>query len=348
MKARLLSVLLAAQGLSGCYVTRMALHHNDLFNTRRAVAEVRDDPETPPQTRARLEYVEKVLTYATAAGLQTKGAYTYYIQTKEPVVSYIVQASQPDRLEFVTWWFPVVGSVPYLGFFKKDERDAKAAALSKEGYDINLGGVGAFSSLGWFDDPIFSSMLNRSEADLAHLFFHELTHRTLWVPGTVEFNENLAEYVASRLTRDFLFANGQADLVPNYEAKLHDKLLFRGWLKDLKAQLSTMYTLNKAHPREQLIADKMAIIQSFLKPPRRPPFTVVDYVANEEWNNASILGAALYAPDLERFAAAHRCVGDMRIQPFLAALTRATENLSSGKSSDPAFAALDGLCILAR
>jgi len=107
-------------------------------------------------------------------------------------------------LESITWWFPIVGRVPYLGYFSKADRDSKASELRTEGYDVYETGVGAYSSLGWFDDPIYSPMLRRSEADFAHLIFHELTHRTLWIRGSVEFNENLAEYAADFLLEKLL------------------------------------------------------------------------------------------------------------------------------------------------
>lgn len=323
---------------SGCYVTRMALHHNDLFNSRRPVAEVLKDPTTPEKTRTKLTEVEEVLTFAEQQGLNTDGAYRYVIETKEPVVSYIVQAAHPARLEFVTWWFPVVGSVPYIGYFERSERDAQAAELKAKGYDVNTTGAGAFSSLGWFEDPIFSSMIDRGVSDTAHLFLHELAHRTLWLAGSPEFNENLAEYVAYRLTPQYLSKSGRANLVTTYEGKLRDKRLFRTWLKDLKDALTSAYEAGKGQPREALMRTKAAVFNRFLKPPVRPTFAVVDYIEGEDWNNASVLGASLYTPDLERFARAHQCLGGGRIHDFLTALEAEAE-----KHDDP-FAALDALC----
>ena len=97
-------------------------------------------------------------------GLNTDGAYLYYIHTEQPVVSYLVQAAHADKLKSVKWWFPIVGSVPYKGYFTRSDRDAEAEKLRQQGYDVYTTGVGAFSSLGWFDDPIFSSMLRRNTA----------------------------------------------------------------------------------------------------------------------------------------------------------------------------------------
>lgn len=335
---RVLLIALCGVMLTGCYVTRMALHHNDLFNTRRPVDAVVADPGTPEATREKLNEVERVLGFAQAQGLNTDGAYRYFIQTKEPVVSYIVQAAESDRLEFVTWWFPVVGSVPYIGYFDRSERDAKAAELKGQGYDVNTTGAGAFSSLGWFDDPIFSSMLDRGVADTAHLFLHELAHRTLWIAGSPEFNENLAEYVAYRLVPDYLAESGRTNLIANYEAKLRDKRLFRLWLKDLKDALQSAYQAAEGQSAQTVKTAKAAVFRRFLTAPVRPKFAVLDYVDGEDWNNASVLGASLYTPDLERFARAHKCLGGGPIARFLAALDDEVD-----KHAD-AFAALDGLC----
>ncbi len=330
---------LAASPLTGCYVTRMAVHHNDLFNSRRPVESVLEDPETPPKTRESLLLVHKIMKYAESQGLNTHGAYRYLIETKEPVVSYIVQAAEADRLEFYTWWFPVVGSVPYTGYFEKSERDEKANELRKSGYDVSVGAAGAFSSLGWFEDPIFSSMLKRGEPDLAHLFLHELTHRTLWVPGSTEFNENLAEYVATTLTVRYLTGHHDEKALKQYEAKRGDKILFCDWLKTLKTALTEFYAKAQPLPREEFKRKKAAIFERFQKAPLKPKFQVVDYVQGEEWNNASVLGSSLYAPDLGRFAKAHACYGhDKPVSAFLAEL-----KLRGDAGADP-FATLDGMC----
>jgi predicted aminopeptidase len=332
----LIAIGLAA-GLSGCYVTRQALHQNELFNTRRSIDEVAADPATPEKTRAKLATLDTIMAFATAEGLNAAGAYRYYIDTKEPVVSYLVSAAEPDQLKAVTWWFPVVGSVPYLGFFKKTERDEKAAELRASGYDVHEAAAGAFSSLGWFEDPLFTSMLNRSDADLAHLMFHELTHRTLWVAGSTEFNENLAEYVAMVMTREFLAAR-PVDL-DKYEKKRQDRKLFRAWLGRLKAALEALYAQRGTMEREALMSAKRDVFARFTKAPEKPKFALVDYVEDEDWNNSAVLSASLYAPDLDRFAAAHGCLAkNAPIKAFLAALAAAAEDHDDG------FTALDALC----
>jgi predicted aminopeptidase len=328
---------------SGCYVLRSGLHHNDLFNSRRPVEDVVADPETNDEVRRRLAYVARVLDFAAGAGLNTAGAYGYFIQNDRSVVSYIVQAAHPDQLKSVTWWFPVVGRVPYLGFFEEKERDAKAAELSAKGFDVDLGMAGAFSSLGWFDDPIFSSMLGRQEGDLAHLFLHELVHRTVWIPGSTAFNEQLAEYVAELLTSEFLKINSMARELDRYQAKRHDRRLFHAWLQRLRSSLEELYARRGELPRPAVLARKQTIFERFQTEPVKPAFRRVDYVAaGAPWNNAAVLASSLYAPDAGRFARAHACVGrDATVAAFLAALAERTSEFKG--VADP-HVVLDGLC----
>jgi predicted aminopeptidase len=168
-----------------------------------------------------------------------------------------------------------------------------------------------------------------------------LTHRTLWVRGSVEFNENLAEYVGDAMTEQFLAGGvaGDADLLVRYRNKRADKDLFRAWLVRLKEALKQVYAQHKDGPRAATLAAKAAVFQRFLSPPERPKFKVADYVGSETWNNASVLGASLYAPDASRFARARTCLGQPSIHAFLIALEA---RLAAGDADG--FAALDALC----
>ena len=323
-KASAIISLLLGIGLTGCYVTRQAWHQGGLLTTRRPVSEVVNDPQTTPETRAKLERTQSILAYAAKEQLNTEGAYDYFIQTQDPVVSYLVQAAEADKLQFVTWWFPVVGSVPYLGFFQKVERDEEAIRLRAKGYDVTEGGAGAFSSLGWFNDPIFSSMLVRKDSELAHLFFHELTHRTVWIPNAAAFNENLAEYVAAVLTRQYLTDHGESSALANYEIRRQDKDRFNQWLRELKADLERLYEQDKL-PKEKLLKLKADIFAEYQKSPRKPKFRLVDFVRDEVWNNASVLSASLYTPDTERFDLLRKCIGQPRIRVFLNELKSAVD-----------------------
>ena len=330
---------------SGCYVLSQAFYQNSLMNTRLSVEKVIADKNTDQKVKKKLQKTRSILAFASKNGLNVEQSYNYYIPMQGPYVSHIVSAAHKDRLKSVTFWFPIVGSVPYIGFFHEKDRDAKAKELQEEGYDITKGGVSAFSSLGWFSDPIYKSMLRRSDARLAHLFFHELTHRTYWSIGSVKFNENLAEYVAMYLTRAYLAEIGAKKQLLRYDRKLVDKKKYKKWLKKLRSRLKENY--QKDIPLKDKLTQKSLIFKEFLTT-YFPAFTTRYYksLAKREWNNAVVLASSLYSPDTERFQKAHTCLkkrhemAPVTIGQFLEALSEAEEE------HDDAFAALDHLCLI--
>ncbi len=331
--------LILLSQVSGCYVMRQAWYQNNLYNSRRPVSEVIEDAKAPAWVKSQLGLVQQVLNFAAKEGLNSGEAYRYYIETNSSAVSFLVQAAYPDRLEFKTWWFPITGNVPYLGFFAKNERDEEAVRLRAEGFDVSVGSAGAFSSLGYFEDPLYTSMLRSDRGGLVHILLHELAHRTFWSKGSATFNENLAEYVALFLTQKFFEQRGESEVTSFYLGERRDRGKFRAWLKELKESLEKLYD-QRSLPREQLAVEKKKIFDDFTKK-RLPKFETesFDYVSRKEWNNAAVLAASLYLPDTERFAAAHRCFGEEKpMKGFLDAL-RAMEEKESN-----VFKALDRLC----
>ncbi len=326
-----------AQSMTSCYTLKQAYHFNNLFNSRRLVSQVIADPNTPQKVRDKLIYSQKVVNFANSQGLNTAHSYDYYIHLEKDDVSHVVQAAHRDKLKFVRWWFPIVGKVPYLGYFNVEERDRKAVELAKN-YDIHKARVGAFSSLGWFHDPIYTSMLRYREADFAHLLFHELTHRTFWSRGSTTFNENLAEFSAGILTEKFLHDQGSVRDIEGYLEGRRDKVQFRKWLKMLRESLSKLYKQNLT--TEDKLKKKKIIIERYLTE-NRPKFTNPKFsrlIDKKEWNNASILAASLYTPDTLRFAHAFACQGEPLMGDFLEAIEIAEEDF------DDVFHAMDSLC----
>ena len=333
---RLVALVLVTTLLSSCYSLKQAYHFNNLFNSRVKVEDALRDPTISDRHKKRLEFVQEVIKFAADSGLNTEGAYEYYIHTESGSVSFLVQAAERDKLRFKKWWFPIVGSVPYLGFFEKEDRDSKFEALSHK-YDVAKGTVGAFSSLGWFEDPIYTSMIKRKPIDLAHLFFHELIHRTFWSSGSVKFNENLAEFGAEILTSQFLESRGEPSDIDIYFARRRDKEKFKRWLKSLQKDLRALYKSSKS--RAEKLSRKEEIIESYKKN-RLPNFETkrFSYIARKKWNNASILGASLYTPDTARFYKAYRCDGEPNLGVFFKKLE------SYEDEHDDVFVALDSFC----
>lgn len=171
----------------------------------RPVKEFLEDPQFPDSLKDRLRLIDVIRKYAIdSLGLKdTENYKTMYDQRGEEVM-WVVTACEPFHLRPKMWDFPVVGSVPYKGFFSKEKAQAEARKLKEQGYDVSIRNPGGWSTLGWFTDPILSNMLDRGDGDLASLIIHEMVHATLWVPDSVEFNENLASFIADTASYDFL------------------------------------------------------------------------------------------------------------------------------------------------
>lgn len=210
---RRLGVLLAfGAASSGCftvrYLSQAAGGQLAMLHDARPIDDVLGDPQTPPRVRALLARVEGVKDWGQAQGLQPTRNYDRYVDLHRPAAAWIVQACAPLAFQVQRWQFPIVGSVPYLGFFDLNEARRFAAQLAASApLDVDVRGASAYSTLGWFRDPVLSTMLGQGgEAlgDLVNVILHESTHATLYVRNQSAFDESLASFVADRLTLQWL------------------------------------------------------------------------------------------------------------------------------------------------
>lgn len=177
---------------------------NIIWNAR-PVEEYLSDPTFPDSLKVRLQLINEIRKYAIdSLGLKDTENYKTLYDQKGKEVMWVVIASEPFQLKSKEWKFPVVGSVPYKGFFKKERADNLRKELEAEGWDVIVRNPGGWSTLGWFTDPILSKMLTRSEGDLANLIIHEMSHATIFVKDSVEFNENLSTFIGDRGAEQFL------------------------------------------------------------------------------------------------------------------------------------------------
>ncbi|HMP98951.1 MAG TPA: aminopeptidase [Cyclobacteriaceae bacterium] len=167
-----------------------------------------NDPSFPDTLKQKLHFIEEVKQFAIdSLGLApTKNYSTLYDQQGKDIM-WVVTAAKPFALEPKEWKFPVVGSVPYKGFFNQEKALKLAEELKADGWDVDIKIPGAWSTLGWFRDPILSKMLLRSEGDLASLIIHEMVHATIFVKDSIEFNENLASFIGDLGAFHFLESN---------------------------------------------------------------------------------------------------------------------------------------------
>ncbi|MEI8135802.1 MAG: aminopeptidase [Bacteroidota bacterium] len=175
-----------------------------LINTQ-SISSYQQNNILEPQEKDNILFIEKIKAYSidSLGYLPTKNFTTIYNQKHAPVL-WVIAACEPYEFKAYEWTFPVIGKVSYKGFFKEELAKKEYNHLIANGYDVDLRSVSAWSTLGWFNDPLLSSMLNRRIGGLCNLLFHELFHATYYAPNAVNFNENIASFIAHKATLQFL------------------------------------------------------------------------------------------------------------------------------------------------
>src|SRR5687768_4885395 len=220
---------------------------NIIWNAK-PVEEYYKDPSFPDSLKVRLQLIKEIRKYAIdSLGLKDTDNYKTLYDQKGEEVMWVVLASEPFRLKPREWKFPILGSVPYKGFFKKERALKLKRELEKEGWDVIIRNPGAWSTLGWFTDPILSKMLIRSKGDLANLIIHEMSHATIFVKDSVEFNENLSTFIGDRGAEQFLiFKYGEASKeYTSYLQEDKDYLKFVNHMLRGATMLDTLYSTMK-------------------------------------------------------------------------------------------------------
>ena len=211
--AGLVATVLAVALAAGCstlgYYAQSIHGHLAVLDAARPIPDVIADPAAGEQLKQRLERAQQIRAYATRElALPDNGSYTRYADLKRPYVAWNVFATPELSMELKQWCYPVVGCAGYRGYFDKATADAAAEELRAEGYEVNVAGVPAYSTLGWFADPLLNTFIGGSEGQLAGLLFHELAHQVVFVGGDTTFNESFATAVEREGVKRWLASNG--------------------------------------------------------------------------------------------------------------------------------------------
>lgn len=212
---RLFLLVLLIPSLVGCgYYGQSIRGQWELISKRQSIEALLADPQTPAMLRKKLHRVQQIRRFASVQlALPDNGSYRDYADLGRPFVVWNVFAARPLSMRLETWCFPVAGCVGYRGYFDETEARAYAATLVAQGLEIHVAGIGAYSTLGWFDDPLLNTVMGRSEARLAGLIFHELAHQRVYVPGDTAFNEAFASAVEQEGVRRWLTQNGDVQQI---------------------------------------------------------------------------------------------------------------------------------------
>ncbi len=242
----------------------------------RPVAEVISDPGTAPRTSALLEESRVILTFARAAGLDDKGNYRRYVELDRAQVVWFVTASRPLAFLPKLWRFPIVGSFPYLGWFEGHQARRFVAELAADGWDVSMRPVRAYSTGGWFADPIVSTMFKPGDDAIRYLagvLLHELVHANVLLEDQAVFNESVASFIGDELADDYLttrFGAGSPEVLA-YRAELAEERARGGRLARAYVELDALYR-SQASDAEKLAGKERitAALQAELGLSQRP------------------------------------------------------------------------------
>jgi predicted aminopeptidase len=329
--------------LSGCssvsYYSQLATGQLRLLNAREPVADVIADPARDPTLRERLVQAQKARTFASDhLHLPDNQSYRLYADVGRPYVVWNVFATGEFSLAAVTHCFPIAGCVAYRGYYDQGAARGEAALQKLDGKDVYVSGVEAYSTLGWFNDPIISSMMNWGSERLMTLIFHELAHQRFYVKDDSEFNESYANFVEQEGTRQWRAARG---LPPETLSAAQRRDQFTLLVLDTRERLRLLY--EQPLPAEEMRARKAAQFERLRADYRQMRDTQwagdrrYDAWINAPLNNARLLPFGLYDQWVPAFAALFKQVdGDW------VAFYQAVEKLG-GLPKDERKAALERL-----
>ncbi|CAN5724325.1 aminopeptidase [soil metagenome] len=299
--------------LTGCsplYIARAGIEEARILSRRRPIPRVIEDPATPEDTRRKLALVLQAREFADhMLGLNTGESYTTYSYVDSDTLLLVVSGSRKDRFEAYTWWFPIVGRVPYKGFFRFPDAHREAARLEAAGFDAYVRPAGAFSTLGWFNDPLLNTLLRYDDVSLVSTVIHELLHNTMFIPGQVAFNESFANFVGDRGAIEFFCLREGAVERRCQQAQegWADNLVYASFLSALVGDLEAIYRRDDLSVETKLEMREVVFARS------RTRFTeeVVPALRTGGFrgflqrplNNATLIGTRLYYDRLGLFEA---------------------------------------------
>lgn len=298
---------LACLALSGCYLAQVSSGHMALMDARQPIEEVMARPDTPEELRQRLAYVQEVRRFGSyALALPDNGSFTTYVELHRPYVAWNVFAAPEFSVEPRKWCFVVAGCVNYRGYFSEHDAAEYGRRLQRQGYDVYVAPVAAYSTLGAFDDPILSSVLAYDDVALAGLIFHELAHQVAYVPGDSDFNEAFAMAVEMEGVKRWLDSLGRVDDLVAYRESRLRLFAVTALIEDTRQRLADVYLSGlganamrdaKTRELERLKADYQELRSTW---PDGPNY---DRLMAAEFNNARLAATSTYDRCLPGFTA---------------------------------------------
>jgi predicted aminopeptidase len=324
------------------FVLRAAYEQGRLLARRRPLAEALADTTLSADWRHKIALVSDARSYADSAlGLTPGSSYTTFAEVGRDTLVLVLSAAPRNSLTPHQWWFPIVGAVPYHGYFSRTRALAAMEDFETRGFDTSLRPAAAFSTLGWFSDPLLSTTLQRHAVSVVETVIHEMAHATLYVPGATPFDESFASFVGLRGAEAFFHARGDSAAAAWAAAVWRDEIRLGRFYHALVDSLRAAYATGvagtaldsvRAHyyggARDALAADLDGTLERYEG--RR--------LAAGTLNNATVVATTIYRTRLDLFEALYRAVGrDVR-----AAVEQLAAAIDAAPGEDP-FTVLEGL-----
>ena len=297
---------------TGRYLLRAGWEEARILAGRRPIAALVADPAVDAATRDKLRLVLEARAFAVdALGLAADESFTQFTQLERDTLVVLVSGVRKDRLLVRSWWFPVVGRVPYKGFFDVDDARAEARGLAERGYDVALRPASAFSTLGWFNDPLLSTTLRADSASLVNTVIHELLHNTFYAPGHTVLNESFANFVGARGAERFFRARGDTAAANRAARTWSDERVLGAFWQRAYEALDSAFALHpdddslsrarRLAARDTVFAGLRAELLADVGPALLE--TDATLLRQVQFNNALIMARRIYRTDLWLFDA---------------------------------------------
>jgi predicted aminopeptidase len=321
------------------YLTRAGFEETRILQSRQPIDRLVRRPDIDPALRRSLGLVLQTRDYAARLGLEAKQTYTTYSDVGRDTLLLVLQAAPKDCICPYTWKYPIVGRIPYKGFFDPVAARREAARFSSRGYDTYLRPSSAFSTLGWFNDPLLSTALTRDSVDLAATVFHEIAHNTLYVKSATPFNESFAQMVGYRSAQAFFEERGDSARAQQAADRWHDEIVLGDYYAALVGRLETLYS---QHPDSTALEEgrRSAAVwaRSQLEGPIAQRFRTyrIGRLTERPINNAQLIGARIYRTRLDLFDRWYE-----RHDRDVGRSVSALKTLMEGAEGDSAYARLE-------
>ncbi len=325
---KILVVLPLGLLLSGCqigYLTKSAYNQLSLLNQRVAIEDALKDPKLEPHEKTKLLLSQEVREFAeTKLHLNVKKNYSTFVKLDRPYVSYVVSASPKWKLETYRWSFPIVGKMPYKGYFSESDAKDEAESMKKENYDVYVRGVSAYSTLGWFKDPLLSSMLRYKDHDLVNTIIHESVHATFFIKSEADFNEQLATFLGNKgMELYYQSKEGEnSQTLKQVRDENIDERKFADFISQEIKELEAWYSQQKEQ-KEELRQARFQEIKNHFTEKLKPHLVTDSYNKFDtmEMNNARLIVFKTYLQDMSDFEELYHLTGS-NFEKFLETVKR--------------------------